>query len=193
VTIPGELMPADDSPERSLILPQIRCRGYEPLVMSQGLAIVLAELNAGQFSGVGISLGASQCEFALAVSGREVARCAIPWGTADLPTMGSEDHVAISGPLVCDFLVELLLESGDRIAQHDGFRVLSQPVTLACSGGITRARGFDQILQQAWRRAAWPIRLQAIRIAPDPIYTVARGCLIQAALDTRIDAIRIAA
>ncbi|HUQ68488.1 MAG TPA: hypothetical protein VM165_03130 [Planctomycetaceae bacterium] len=197
VTIPGELLPVDESPERDLILPLIRRRGYEPVVISQGLAIVLAELGASQFSGVGISLGASQCEFALAVSGREVARCTIPWGSAELlaqaRSSNPDDESAIHGPLLCDFLVELLLEAGDRIGQHDGFRVLSQPVSLACSGGITQARGFDQILQQAWRRAAWPIRLQSIRIAPDSFYTVARGCLIQALLDARMDAIRIAA
>jgi hypothetical protein len=197
VTIPGEHLPVDASPERELILPHIRQCGYEPVILGQGMAIVLAELEESQFSGVGISLGASQCEFALAVSGREVARCSIPWGTSDLPNaarIGNDgDLRVLSSPVVCDFLVELLLESGDRIAQHDGFRVLTQPVSLACAGGLTQARGFDQILQQAWRRAAWPIQLKGIRIAPDPTYTVARGCLIRALLDDRVDAARIAA
>jgi hypothetical protein len=193
LTVPGELMPDDAGPEREFFLPLVRRRGYRPLTIGQGFAVVLAELAESRYSGVGISLGASQCEFALAHSGREIARCTIPWGSAELPAEVRAAGATIGSAALTDFLVELLLEAGERIDQHDGFRVLSQPVSLACSGGITALRGFELILQQAWRRAAWPIRLRSIHLATDRVYTIARGCLIQATLDARSDAIRVAA
>jgi len=194
LTVPGELMPADAGPEREFLLPLIRRRGYRAMTIGQGFAVVLAELGQSRYCGVGISLGASQCEFALAHSGREIARCTIPWGASDLPAaVAGDEEPHEAHPLLTDFLVELLLEAGERIDQHDGFRVLSQPVSLACAGGLTAIRGFEQILQQAWRRAAWPIRLRSIHLASDRVYTVARGCLIQATLEAEAAALKSAA
>lgn len=202
LTIPGELLPSAASPERDFFCQLVRQRGYEPRVIGQGLAVALAELGASGFSGVGVSLGASQCEFALVRGGIELARCAIPWGTADLdqtaqPAEPSPGVLPLAPPArdqaTEDFLTELLLEAGARIAQQDGFRVLTQPVAVACNGGIARRRALQQMLPLAWRRAGWPIALQEIRIAADPTYTVARGCLIHAQLELETAALRAAA
>ncbi len=188
LTIPGELFPDEPGVERSFFSQLVKLRGYEPLVMGQGMAAVLAELGDAGFSGIGISLGASQCEFALVHCGAEQARCSIPWGTADI-----EDHGATaSDRVVTDFLVELLIEAGMRISLHDGFRVVSHPVSIVCSGGLAQRADFEQRLQMAWQRAAWPIQVRAIRIAPDALYTIARGCLIQAKLELQASALRAA-
>ncbi|MDP1798646.1 MAG: hypothetical protein Q8K78_14225 [Planctomycetaceae bacterium] len=188
LTIPGELFPDDGGVERPFFLELVKQRGYEPIVIGQGMAAVLAELSDAGFSGIGISLGASQCEFALVHCGAEQARCSIPWGTADI-----EDHGATSSDrIVTDFLVELLIEAGMRISLHDGFRVVSQPVSIVCSGGLTQRDDFNQRLQTAWQRAAWPIQVRSLRIASDALYTIARGCLIQAKLELQASVLRAA-
>ena len=194
-TVPGELMPTDDGPQREFFNRLIALRGYRPTIIGQGTAAVLAEMSDAAFTGIGISLGASQCEFALVRSGIEHARCAIPWGTSEIAADLAAEEAAsqslrtpstsIADRILTYFLVELLLEAGARIGQNDGFRILTQPVTIACTGGITARPGFEPLLQQAWQRAAWPIRITGLRVAADALYTVARGCLIQAKLETQ--------
>jgi hypothetical protein len=191
-TVPGELMPAVAGPEREFFSRLVALRGYRPAIVGQGMAVVLAELADAGFTGIGISLGASQCEFALVRNGIEHARCAIPWGTSEIAAdLAVEEAAAqsvrpsstsIADRILTYFLVELLLEAGARIGQNDGFRILTQPVAITCTGGITARLGFETLLQQAWQRAAWPIHISGLRVAADALYTVARGCLIQAKL-----------
>lgn len=188
VTIPGELLPRDPHPERMFFTQLIQNRGYQPVIVGQGFAAVLAELEDANFSGIGMCLGASQCEFALVQCGAEVARCSIPWGTADIV---NEEH-SVDEQLVTDFLVELLLEAGLRISQNNGFRVVSQPLTIICNGGIVQRPDFEERLHHAWQRATWPVPIRAIRIATDAQYTIARGCLIQAKLEHQTAAFRAA-
>jgi hypothetical protein len=202
LTIPGELLPLETGPERGFFTRLVALRGYQPLVIGPGLAIVLSELTNAAFSGIGISLGATQCEFALVRSGIEHARCAIPWGTAEiveelqraessLPTLRTTSTAA--DRILSDFLVELLLEAGSRIGQQDGFRVLTQPVSIACAGGLTSRAGFEHLLEQAWLRASWPIAVQRLRVAGESAYTVARGCLIRAKLEAQPQSLRAVA
>lgn len=202
ITIPGELFPDEPGMERPFFTELVERRGYRPVVIGQGLSIVLAELGDAAFSGIGISLGSSQCEFALVHCGAEEARCSIPWGVAEiasaLPSQTSAAPVSLStlaesGQLISDFLVELLLEAGTRIGRAGGFRVLSEPVSIVCGGGLAQRPEFEALLLRAWHRAAWPIAVRALRIAPDATYTVARGCLIQAKLEFQAETLRAAA
>lgn len=50
----------------------VRLRGYRPVRVSAGLALVHAELATEQFTGLALDFGASGTEFSLAVCGREV-------------------------------------------------------------------------------------------------------------------------
>jgi hypothetical protein len=195
MTIPGELLPAKSSPERQFFSELARRRGYESHFVGQGTAVALAELGDAGFNGVGISLGATQCEFALMVHGQERGRCAIPWGTSelgqqlDIPVSRRRQSAATtSAPsrpeqMIVEFLTELLLEAGTRIGQQDGFSVLSQPVSLVCAGGLSQREGFPDLLNEAWSRAGWPLDLRTLRVASDPIFTAARGCLVHAKLE----------
>ncbi len=200
LTIPGELLPVSSSPEREFFLRLVRLRGYTPKVAGQGHSLVLAELGEAGFSGLGISLGASLSEFSLCRSGREIARCSIPWGSDEIderlardPSENLSEISLTMAAVITDFLVELLLEAGTRIEQHDGFRVLSQPVTVACAGGITLLPGIQRMCEQAWRRAGWPIGLQKLTVCADSAYTIARGCLVQAVLESQAESVAIAA
>jgi hypothetical protein len=192
MTIPGELMPDALGPERDFFSRLVRLRGYHPQIIGQGHAIALAELGAAGFSGLGISLGASLCEFSLNRTGREIARCSIPWGLDEvlehLPLQsGMSMRMSSSAERALgDFLVELFIEAGSRIGQHDGFRVLKQPVAIAIAGGLTSLPQMERLCEQAWLRAAWPLKLQAIRLCPDAAFTIARGCLVSAVLEAEV-------
>jgi len=59
----------------------------------------------------------------------------------------------------------------------------STPVDLVYAGGPTRMNGFDDILREQLQRTPFPLEIQSIRSANSP-YTVSRGCLIHAELET---------
>ena len=69
-----------ESGERSLVAQIVRLRGYSPLALSPGMAVVLAELEPQQFTGIGISLGSGSCDMTLAHRGRELVSCSWPRG-----------------------------------------------------------------------------------------------------------------
>ncbi len=192
-TVPGESLPDAEGIERSFFSRLIELRGYRPVPVGQGMAAVLAELGDAGFTGIGMNLGATQCEFALVQNGAERARCCIPWGVVEIlegfdqdplggMTIESIEH---SERAIADFLVEVLLEAGLRIGQADGFRMIGQPLSIICTGGLVQRPDFERLFQRAWQRAAWPISVRAIRMARDAAYTIARGCLIQAKLEVQ--------
>ncbi|QDU78662.1 hypothetical protein Pla110_03660 [Polystyrenella longa] len=65
---------------RKLITAAIRDLGYQPLIISSGMAIILAEMVKTSFNGIGLSLGAGSCTMSLAHHGEEVARYTLPLG-----------------------------------------------------------------------------------------------------------------
>jgi len=58
----------------------VRLRGYEPLLLSPGMAVVLSELVDEGFTGIGLTFGAGSCEFSLAHCGVEIATASLPRG-----------------------------------------------------------------------------------------------------------------
>jgi len=51
----------------------ISLRGYRPLILSEGMAVVLAEMASDSFTGIGMSMGAGSCELILSQHGEEIA------------------------------------------------------------------------------------------------------------------------
>ncbi|MEZ6045854.1 MAG: hypothetical protein R3C11_09820 [Planctomycetaceae bacterium] len=66
--------------KRQLITSTIRDMGYQPQIISSGMAIVLAEMVKTSFNGIGLSLGAGSCTMSLAHHGEEIARYTLPLG-----------------------------------------------------------------------------------------------------------------
>jgi hypothetical protein len=70
--------PTDDRYE--FISRLIRLRGYEPVAVNSGTALVLSGLASSGFTGVGLTLGASGCEAAVVHRGNEIAAGRIELG-----------------------------------------------------------------------------------------------------------------
>lgn len=58
----------------------VKLRGYQPMVLDSGMAVVLAELAGDSYTGLGMSIGAAHTEIVVAHCGLEVARCVVPRG-----------------------------------------------------------------------------------------------------------------
>lgn len=184
----------------------VTLRGYQPLVMSSGMAIVLTELSSASFSGIGISLGASCCEIAVIHCGRELARWAITGSLAELDETSNDLVHSQSNPRTnlkgqqsawerscLRILEEILSEAREELVAEGSIRLIPQPARIACAGGITMAPEFSKLFEHAWAQVGWPIQSGQIRFAQDPALAIARGCLIQAIMQGRALPERIAA
>jgi hypothetical protein len=171
-------------------------RGYAPRVMSSGQAIVLAELSSASFSGLGVSLGAINCEISVVHCGRELARCTVPspWDELKEGNVDSVGGAAIEESAESKRawqhdctrrLTAMLTQARESLVSEGSLRLIQQPTSVACSGSITQTEGFASLFQQAWSQSSWPLRVSQISMATNPRFTVARGNLIKAILESR--------
>ena len=177
---------------------------YKLWLKALGL-IVLLGLLAGvvagaSFSGLGLNLGATNCEFSVIHCGRELARCTIAGQLAELSeafplekqlseigeTEGRAESMTSAWERNCTRIVgDILTEARESLVSEGSIRLLQQPVSIACAGGITQSEGFANLFQKAWNRAGWPIRIGQTRLATNPHFAIARGGLIKAILESQ--------
>lgn len=62
-------------------------------------------------------------------------------------------------------------------------RIAEQPIPVICSGGPTVVAGFENVVRTQLAAAGLPLEFGEVRTADDPMFTVARGCLIQTQLE----------
>ena len=178
----------------------VALRGYTPQLISSGQAVVLAELACASFSGLGISLGATCCEVGVIHCGRELARCTIPGRLGDLAgAFPTETGASLTTPTaepiesqraawernLLRVLTAILTEARESLVSEGSIRLIQQPTSLACTGGVTLSAGFAGLFQQAWNKAGWPIRVAQTRLSENPRFAIARGGLIKAILEGR--------
>lgn len=159
----------------------VTLRGYRTQIVSSGQTIVLAELVGSSFTGLGISLGAANCEVGVIHCGREVARFTNPSPFQDRDL----EAEPVPDKLIAGFLRTFLSDAREALIAEGAVRLIQQPISVACTGGITQMDGFARRLEEAMQQAGWPLRMHPVRISGSPRFSVARGGLIQAILESR--------
>lgn len=177
--------------------------GYEVTEIDEGLAVVFSELGRNSFTGIGISLGAGYTtvtvasranplvSFSLAKGGdwivRETAsatgltRYKVTSIMEDNLSLNSEFEVgSVEGALsiyyeaLVDYIVNNLHKKlGEVKPPQSEF-----PVVIA--GGITLTEGFVELFKEKLSETDLPLKVSSVDKAREPLYTVARGCLISA-------------
>lgn len=194
ITVPGgyEFEEGQQSLDVRFLKQVVSLRGYKAQLISASQATVLAELSEASFSGIGISLGASNCEVGLIHCGREMARCSINGPLEELTEeLLADSRAGALDPARRDawtrecqrVLTAILTEARDTLIFNGSLKLVHQPAHVTCTGGITRAEDFVRMFQAAWIRSAWPIKTGPIKVAVNPRFTVARGGLIKAILE----------
>ena len=199
----------------------IRLRGYTPLPLPAGQALILAELVEDRFTGIGVVVGAAACEVTVTQLGQELHSWTIPRGgrwidehmarergdllhdaagqrLLDLDKAALDREAlapAVLAPvsrdekLLARLCRELTWEIADDLCQklREDPRLgsLPRPLSLVCGGGIAQVPGFGDLLQDALhlRDAANPVG--RIVTADSSPYTIARGLLVHAELETQ--------
>jgi len=176
---------------------------YKTQVIDEGLAVVYSELADHNFTGLGISIGAGLTNVTLAYLATPVMSFSIGRGgdwideQVSISTGLPKDHacatkekgfelgldVEFGSPdgaltIYYDALMTYVIKNLNKKLAEITPPNVKFPVALA--GGSTGPGGFAKMFGKKLREANLQIDISDIRLAKDPLYSVARGCLIAA-------------
>ena len=186
--------------------------GYRPKSINEGLAVIFSELAEEDFTGMGISLGGGMANVCLAIMAvpifsfsvakagdwidEQVARVAnepvskiTTFKETSLDLKKPEDKMtkieqALS--IYYNHLIEYILaEIKKEVARSNRIPEFEKPIPIVIAGGTASPPGFLERFKEILRKTTFPFGIREVRLAPHPLYTVAKGTLIAAIADKR--------
>jgi actin-like ATPase involved in cell morphogenesis len=179
--------------------------GYKAVAINEGLAVIFAELEANNFTGIGISCGGGMCNgtlaylsipsimFSIAKGGDYVdsSAGAVLNEHATRVKVLKEEGIDLSRPAKDKFekaihiyyedLVESLVEAlRVSLSRAEKLPRADRPVPIVLSGGTAKPKGFKELFERALAGRSLPIEIEGVRLASDPLTATARGALIAA-------------
>ncbi len=180
-----------------------RRMAYETHVIDEGLGVIYSELSDYNFTGLGISMGAGLTNVTLAYLATPVMSFSIGRGgdwideQVSITTGLPKDHVCATKEkgfklgleveygsadgalsIYYDALMTYIIKNLNRKLAEITPPKVEFPVALA--GGSARPDGFLKMFERKLREAKLQIDISSIKLAKEPLYSVARGCLIAA-------------
>lgn len=184
--------------------------GYEAKAVNEGLAVVFAELQNENFTGIGISCGGGMCNVCVAFLSVPMLTFSIPMGGdyIDSSVAAVVDETVTRVRLIKEESLDLSRQPRDKISSalhiyyeevlnklveklRDEFEnsrhlpKLDRPIPIVLSGGTARPRGFLQKFEGIIKSSDFPIQVSDVRMASDPLTATARGCYIAAMSEVR--------
>jgi len=179
--------------------------GYDAKSVSEGLAVVYAELESANYTGIGISLGGGLCNVCMSYLAVPVISFSVPkagdYIDASAATVTNEyanrirlvkenefrldglhqekAHQVI-GVYYEDLITSLVGTMKEVFSQSRSLPRLGRPIPLVLSGGTAMPAGFRDRFEQTIRGVEFPVPLSEIRLAENPLTATAKGALIAA-------------
>ena len=187
----------------------LKTLGYAPKPIHEGHAVVLSELAEEDFSGIGLSFGGGMVnvclsfmsvpifKFSVAKAGdwidQQVAMAvdetasrvsAIKESSLDL---GKEEHLSkIESALSIYYnhLIEYVIENiKQEFNKARRMPRIDKPITIILSGGTSLPKGFSARFKQILDQLKLPLPVGSVRMASQPLRSVAKGALVAASAD----------
>jgi actin-like ATPase involved in cell morphogenesis len=172
--------------------------------INEALALVYAELESKSYTGIGISFGAGMVnlcfsifgapafEFSLVNSGDWIDKMAAK-ATGESPTFINKEKMKLDLTVDSDSLVQRAIKSQYEIMIQKTITGIKKGVEKAgnkargdnaidivIAGGTSSPPGFEKLFSDVIKEANVPIEIGEIIQPSDPLYSVARGCLVAA-------------
>ncbi len=184
----------------------LRKLGYAPNAMNEGHAVVLAELQEQDFTGIGISCGGGMVNVCvcyktipaisfsisragdwidqnvgnvLGVSATKAAFLKEQGVDLASPRNREDEAIVIYYRNLINYILENIRMKFETSADIPEFR---NPVEIVCSGGTSMIEGFETVFGEELEKVQFPLKVSLVRRASDPLQSVAKGCLIAAAM-----------
>ena len=210
-SVPAEPIDADRNVvyHRGALETVLKKLGYDPKPMVEGHCVVMGEMESDDYTGVGISCGAGMFNVCIAYKSvpalafstsrggdwidNNVAQalgyatsqvCAVKESGVDLnrPRDRVEDAIVIYYRELIRYSLESIRQKFETAQNMPSF---PDPVPIVCAGGTSMIKGYIDVFREEFRRVNFPIDVKEIRLAKDPLYTVSRGCCVDALEETK--------
>lgn len=180
-------------------------QGYAVKSINEGLAVVYAEMEESNYTGIGVSCGAGLCNVCLAYLSVPVMSFAVPKAgdfidasaasitgeRANRIRMIKEESFYLNGhcteriPQVLTVYYEDVIQSlvtalRDAFRGARGLPKISRPIPLVLSGGTAMPKGFCERFERVLTASDFPLDLSEVRLASRPLTATARGALVAA-------------
>ncbi len=210
-SVPAEPIDADRNViyHRGALETVLRKLGYAPKPMYEGHAVVFAELKEQDYTGIGVSCGGGMFNVCVAYKSvpaiafstsrggdwidNNVATalgmptslvCAAKEGGVNL--LDPKDRVQDAIVIYYRNLIQYTLETiKQQLGSAQNMPIFSNPIELVCAGGTSLIGGFIDVFREEFKRVNFPVEVARIRLAHDPLRSVATGCLQAAAEEMR--------
>ena len=181
--------------------------GYKAKSITEGMAVVLAELANDNFTGIGISMGAGMCNVCLSFLSVPVLIFSISRGGDDIDTaVARMMHETVNRVRVIkeesldftrtpksnlenaliiyyeDLIITLLNTLTRTLSRAEKLPRISQAIPIVLAGGTCLPNGFKVKFEQLLKEVKMPIAISSVRLAHDPLRTTARGALVSASV-----------
>ncbi len=179
--------------------------GYDVRSINEGLAVVYAELESSNYTGIGISCGGGLCNVCLSYMSVPVLSFSVNKGgdfidtsaasaTGDLINrirITKEDSFHFNGYFADktlqalsvyyeDMIQALVASMKEAFLSSRSLPKLSRAIPLVLSGGSTMPKGFRDRFEKALLASDFPILLSEVRVASNPLESTAKGALVAA-------------
>lgn len=172
--------------------------------INEALALVYSELGKKAFTGVGVSCGAGMVNVCYAMYGNPIFSFAIvnsgDWidkqsakATGETPTFINKEKTKVDLSKPPSNLVERAIQTQYRIMIENTVNEIKKgltnasksvhsdvPVDIIVAGGTSSPPGFDSLFRETVMQAKLPIKIGDVIRPEEPLYSVAKGCLIAA-------------
>ena len=177
----------------------------KPRPLNEGMALVYSELADKMYTGIGVSCGAGMVNVAFSLFGAEVFSFAIvnsgDWidkqaakASGETTTFINKQKQKIDLGKEPENLVERAIKTQYELmiektvagikkgleANSDKKANLDDPVNIVVAGGTSSPPGFDDLFRKYLKTANLPIEVGEVIRPDEPLYSVAKGCLVAA-------------
>jgi len=182
--------------------------GYEVRSINEGLAVIYSELEASNYTGIGISCGGGLCNVCMAYLSVPVLSFSIPRAgdyidmsaasvTGELANrirLVKEESFHLNGfftdklhqvlGVYYDEMIRSLVQAmREQFTGAKSLPRLGRPIPLVLSGGSTLPEGFRDRFEKILKEENLPVPISEVRIASEPLHGSAKGALIAAVTD----------
>ena len=182
----------------------LREMGYAAQEVNEGHAVVLSELANDDFTGIGISFCGGMGNVCVSYRSMPALTFAVSRGgdwvdqnVANVlgikpakATMIKESGFDVTKPqnreqeavsiYLSSMVNHVLTAIAERFRMADDMPSFNEPVPVVLAGGTPMIPGFAKLVEAEFAKIDFPIPVKEVRVAPQPLHAIARGCLMMA-------------
>ncbi|PIE23477.1 MAG: hypothetical protein CSA62_07620 [Planctomycetota bacterium] len=207
-SVPAESLDSDNNIvyHQGLFEGMLRKMGYNAKAINEAHAVVFSELAESDFTGIGLSFGGGMVNACvcyktipalsfsvarggdwidtnvakvLGVKGSKATHIKESSGDIRDPKSREEEAVAIYYRNLIHYVMENL---SNRFSAGQDMPTFPEPIDIVCSGGTSMVKGFTEVFKDEFAKLDFPIPIRDIFHASEPLNSVAKGCLVAAAI-----------